>query len=157
MTESAEQQRARLAHEASVTALEQQRHDVAELRARTGILIAATSLGASFLGARALSGRPEVVPTVTALAALVTALVFGTLVLLPQPHLSFSVRGSVLYADLADTGSVVDQHLVLAARLDASWMENQKLVRRLNRWFQVAAVALVIQIFGWTFAVFGSL
>jgi hypothetical protein len=157
MPETAEQHRARLAYETSLRALEHQRHDVAEVRSRTGILIAAASLGASFLGTRALAHDPDVLPTVTALAALVTTLACGTIVLLPQPELRFSLRGPVLYAGLADTRGLADHHRALTARLDTSWATNERLVRRLNAWFQTAAAALVVQIVGWTVAIVGTL
>jgi hypothetical protein len=107
MDQNAEQQRARLAYGASLRALEQQRHGLAELRSHTGILIAAASLGASFLGARALARHAGLVPTVSALAALVATLVFGTLVLVPRESVTSSVDGGSLYEHLAE---IDEQH-----------------------------------------------
>jgi hypothetical protein len=50
-----EHQRARLAYEASLRALEHQQRILEGIRSRTGIVLGAASLTASFLGTRALN------------------------------------------------------------------------------------------------------
>jgi hypothetical protein len=157
MSESPEQQRARLAYEVSLRALEQQRHEVAELRSHTGILIAAASLGASFLGARALAGHASPAPTLLALAALVTTLVFGTLVLVPRDSVTSSVDSGSLYEHLAEIDEPALQHRQLATWLDSSWMRNRSSIVKLKMCFQLAATALVVQVVAWTVAIVDSL
>jgi hypothetical protein len=61
-----------LAYELALRALDQQEAALVELRSRTGILLAASALTASFLGAPALSGGLDV-PVALALAAFVGA------------------------------------------------------------------------------------
>jgi hypothetical protein len=76
--ESAERHRARLAYEASLRALDQQQRIVEDIRARTGVLLAAASLAASFLGARVFHGHASLVLSVLALASLVMTLLLGS-------------------------------------------------------------------------------
>jgi hypothetical protein len=86
-------QRAQLAYDASLRALDQQQRMLEGIRARTGILLGAASLTASFLGARALDGG--FVPLgVLALAALVVTLVAGTVVLVPRESTAFAISGT---------------------------------------------------------------
>ena len=128
-----------------------------ELRSRTGILLAAASLSASFLGARALEENGLALLTVLALAALVTTLVVGTLVLVPREEFVFSLSGTVLYDDLADVDDQAEQHRYTAYWLDEFWERNEPPVKRLNFRFQIAAGALVAQILFWTLAISGTL
>lgn len=153
MTETAEEQRARLAYDASPHALEQQQRVLEEIRSRTGILLAAASLSASFLGARVFSDHGSVALSVLALIALVVTLVLGTLVLAPRAQVIFSVSGTVLYEQLLDVDDCTDQHRYLASWLDKIWEANEPVVRGLTRRFEVAAGALVLQILFWALAI----
>ena len=49
----------RLAYEAAQRALDKQERLLEELRSRTGLLLAAASLAASFLGREAFDGNPK--------------------------------------------------------------------------------------------------
>jgi cytochrome c-type biogenesis protein CcmH/NrfG len=78
-------QLAELSHEAAVRALDLQERGVEQLRARTGTLLAASSLTASFLGAQAIR-RGHSIGTLAALAlvALASSIVLCIYVLLPK-------------------------------------------------------------------------
>jgi hypothetical protein len=152
-----EQQRAHLAYEAALRSLDHQHRVLDEIRSRTGILLAAASLSASFLGARAFDQHGIVVLSVLALVALVTTLVLGTLVLVPREDFVFSLSGTVLYADLSDVDDRAEQHRYVAYWLDQFWDRNDGPIEKLNRRFKVAASALVAQILCWTLAISGTL
>jgi len=142
----AEPHRARLAYEASLRALDQQQRIVEDLRARTGVLLAAASLSASFLGARAFDGHASIALSVLALTSLVVTLLLGILILLPREAFVFSTAGTMLYADLHEVEDPAEQHRYLAHWLDDFWEANEPPLRRLTRRFEVAAGALVVQI-----------
>ena len=152
MSETGEHQRARLAYEASLRALDQQQRNLEEIRSRTGALLVVASLGASFLGARAFDRHASLIVTWLALAALVLTLLIGVRVLSLGEQVVVSVSGSVLDAGLRFAHDCADQHRQVANWLDAAWMWNERSIQRLNASFRVMAGALAIQIVLWTVA-----
>ncbi|HEX4806068.1 MAG TPA: hypothetical protein VFU94_09215 [Conexibacter sp.] len=153
----AEHQRARLAYEASLRALDQQHKVLEDLRSRTGLLLAAASLSASFLGARAFDGHASVALSAIALVALAVTLVLGIVVLMPRPELVFSTEGTLLYADLYDVDDPAEQHRYLAHWLDEFWEGNELPIQQMTRRFEIAAGALVVQVLAWILAVTATL
>lgn len=143
---------AQLTYEQAQKALEQQERQVNELRQRTGTLLAAAALTASFFGASALGHDGVGVPVVLAGIALAATVLSGLYVLYPH-ELEFSVDARRLYDDL-----VPDQQdsefllLRLAFGLRDARARNGGAVDRLARCLAVAAVALVAQIACWTWA-----
>jgi hypothetical protein len=157
MDESAEQQRARLAYEASLRTLEQQQRGVEEIRARTGILLPTAAVTASFLGARAIDDRASRLLSVLALVALLVTLVLGVAILVRHRSLGFSISGRALHQRLSDAPDPAEQHHRLAIWLDDLFDDNDAPISQLNGWFRIAAAAFVIQILCWTTAIGGTL
>jgi hypothetical protein len=94
----------RLAFEAAQRALDKQERLLEELRSRTGILLAAAALGASFLGREAFGEDPARGLAVAALAALVIAIGSSIYVLVTKAdRFVFAVVGSGLYEGLCHT------------------------------------------------------
>ena len=153
MHESADEQRARLAYEASLRALDQQRRSLEEIRARTGVLLAAAASCASFLGVRALDRHVEAVVTAPALAALVLTLLAGIRVLALHEQLGFSLTGSTLHASLLFCRDRADQHRQIASWLDETSARKDVLLERLETRLRIAATALATQIVLWTVAI----
>jgi hypothetical protein len=114
-------------------------------------------VSASFLGARAFDGHASIVLSILALASFVVTLLLGILILTPRAELVFSTAGRALYRDLRDVDDPAEQHRHLAYWLDAFWDANRSPLRRLTRQFEVAAVALVVQILCWVLAVTATL
>jgi len=87
-----------LAFELSLRSLAQQEAALNELRARTGTILAASSLVASFLGARAVAGGGSHYGWLTALgfAAFTSSLAAAAYVLWAKSGLVFSLRGTAL-------------------------------------------------------------
>jgi len=92
-----------------------------------------------------------------ALAALAITLVVGILVLVPRQEFVFSLSGTVLYQDLAEVHAEAEQHRYVAYWLDQFWERNETPIQRLNRRFQLAAGALVVQILLWSLAISDTL
>jgi hypothetical protein len=92
---------AEMSYDAAVRALDFQERDVEQLRARTGILLAASSLIASFLGAQTIQrGSGFGVLGAFALIALVCSLLLCIYVLLPKTGFVFSLSAAAMYESL---------------------------------------------------------
>lgn len=142
---------ARLAYDAAVAGLEKQEHVLDELRSRTGLLLAASSLSASFLGPTALDhGQPVLLAG--ALAAFAVSIGGSIYVLIPRSAFTFSVFGSTMYEELFEFRDDLDEvYRRLAYDLDGFWEANDAAMQPLFSWFRRAAVALgaeVILLFG---------
>jgi hypothetical protein len=123
----------RLAFELSSRALERQERSLDELRARTGTLLAASSLAASFLGARAADAGSGLL-TVLALAAFVASIVFSAFVLIPREELVFSLRGTALLAaERGDPGGIEETYRRLTHWTERFLDSNQPLIDRRSR------------------------
>ena len=88
------------AYELALRALAQQEQALTELRARTGTLLTASSLIASFLGAQAISRNGLSVWIVLALVAFGWSVVFSIYGLLPKEDLIFALDAPETYEAL---------------------------------------------------------
>lgn len=143
---------AQLTYEQAQKALEQQERQVNELRQRTGTLLGAAALTASFFGAAALGRDGVAAPVVLAGIALVITVLSGLYVLYPH-ELTFASDARRLYDDLAPDKDDPDRlHLRLAFGLRDAREQNGQRVDSLAGCLAIAAIALVIQIACWTWA-----
>jgi hypothetical protein len=143
-----------LSYEAAVRALDLQERGVEQLRARTGMLLAATSLTASFLGAQTIQHTGEL-GTLGALAliALAGSIVLCVYVLLPKRGFVFSLNAPRMYETLFEIGE--DEEEVrrrLIYWLEEYWTSNQAKIEDLGSYFLGAAVALTLQLVFWSWA-----
>jgi hypothetical protein len=144
---------AETAYELSLKGLEQQERVLDELRNRTGTLLAASSLVAAFLGARALDQG----------STLVAALAVGAYRLdwikrvhpSPQSEPGFALRGTVFANSIGSEVSEDDAHRWLAAWLESYRDENQPAIDRLFWWFRIATLGVLVEIilFGLSIAI----
>jgi hypothetical protein len=136
-----------LAHEASLRALDKQERLLEDLRARTGIQLAASSIAASFLGDAAFGDPGSIALAVVALAAFVVSTSASVYVLLPKRDLTFSMSGPALYEGFYERGiGAVDAQRRLAYGLHRFWERNNHKVTTLLRVYWVAAIALMLEI-----------
>lgn len=138
----------RLAYEAALRALDKQERLIDELRSRTGLLLAAASLAASFLGREAFAGHPKRGLAILALVAFLLAVGASVYVLLPKTgKFVFAMVGAGLYEGLYelrdDLGEVYRR---LAYDLDRFWDDNDVELQKLFRAFRLAAVGLSAEI-----------
>jgi hypothetical protein len=137
---------AQIAYEASLRSLDKQAEVLNELRSRTGLLLAASSLAASFLGERTLD---EGVLGLTALALIAFAVAVGAslYVLLPRGDVVFSLEGPTIYErffEFAD--NLTEVHRRLAYDLDHFWEANNATLGRMRFWFRIAVVGLAAEV-----------
>jgi hypothetical protein len=138
----------RLAYEAALRALDKQERLIEELRSRTGLLLAAASLAASFLGREAFAGDPKRGLAILALVAFLLAVGASVYVLLPKTgKFIFAMVGAGLYEGLYelrdDLGEVYRR---LAYDLDRFWDDNDVELQKLFSAFRLAAVGLSAEI-----------
>jgi hypothetical protein len=137
---------ARLAYEVSLRRLDKQQEWLIEIRSRTGLLLAASSLAASFLGRPALEAD-SVGLALAALAAFVITIGASLYVLLPTRKLVFALVGSRLYESLYDfRDDLAEVHKALAYVLDRFWEANDRTLERVLWRFRVAAFALGVEV-----------
>jgi len=145
---------ARLSYDAAVRALDLQERSVEQLRARTGTLLAASSLTASFLGAQTIQ-RSNGLDTLGALAlvALACSILLCIYVLLPKSGFVFSLSAPKMYESLYEISDNEDEvHRRLAYWLEDFWQANQAKIDILGRYYFAAAIALVLQLVFWSWA-----
>ena len=89
-----------LSYEAGVRALDLQERGVEQLRNRTGVLLAASSLTASFLGAQTISRAGDLgTIELLALVSLATSIGFSVYVLLPKRGFVFSLSAVGMFEE----------------------------------------------------------
>jgi hypothetical protein len=138
----------RLAYEAAQRALDKQERLIEELRSRTGLLLAAASLAASFLGREAFAGDPKRGLAILALAAFLVAVATSVYVLLPKSgKFVFALVGAGLYEGLYEVkDDLAEVYRRLAYDLDRFWDQNDVELQKLFRAFRLAALALSAEI-----------
>jgi hypothetical protein len=134
-----------IAHDAAVRALEEQRVSLDELRGRTGPLLTAASVAASFLGAQAIAEHGLTIWVVLALTAFGASVLASLAVLLPRDGLVFALDAPVLYEQLYGT-SEEESYRRLAYWLQGYRSYNQDTIARMVRLFRGAVLALVVQV-----------
>lgn len=143
-----------LAYEAAVRALDVQERGIEQLRARAGMLLAASSVTASFLGAQTIQHTGEL-GTLDALAliSLAVSILACVYVLLPKTGFVFSLNAATIYEalfSLGDDDQEVRRRLVYW--LEGFWQANQDKIEPLGQYFFAAAVGLVLQFAFWSWA-----
>jgi hypothetical protein len=145
---------AELSYDSAVRALDLQERAVEQLRARTGTLLAASSLTASFLGAQTIQHTGGLGALgVLALISLVSSIVLCVYVLLPKRGFVFGVNAPTMYETLYEIGKNEEQlRRRLIYWLDEYWKANQTGIDVLDRYYFGAAIALTLQLVFWSWA-----
>ncbi len=118
-----------------------------ELRARAGVLLAVSSLGASLLGQQALQSPGPRELGIIALLAFTISIAADVFILLPKRNLVFMQKAPVLYEELfAHREDMSEVYRRLTYALDRFWRASDAKIQRLRRAFTIAALALVIEI-----------
>jgi len=135
------------AHRIAAQALSQQEETLTELRARTGTLLTAASLVASFLGGQALTRHGLSIWVIAALVAFGVSVVLSIYVLLPKTGLIFALDAPKTYNALygvREDEEEIDRRL--AYWLQSVREENHPTVEQLTSTFEIAGFALLAEI-----------
>jgi hypothetical protein len=145
---------AEMSYDAAIRALDFQERGVEQLRARTGTLLAASALTASFLGAQTIQcGNGFGMLAVFAVFSLAGSVLLCVYVLLPKSGFVFSLSAATMYESLfevADDEQEVRRRLVYW--LEGYWQTNQAKIDNLGRYYFAAAAALMLQLVLWSWA-----
>jgi hypothetical protein len=138
----------RLAYEAAQRALDTQERLIDELRSRTGLLLAAASVAASFLGREAFAEDPRDGLAIVALVAFLVSVAASLDVLLPRSKgFAFAMVGAGLYEGLYEVkDDMAEVYRRLAYDLDRCWEDNDVQLQKLVRAFRLATLALSAEI-----------
>jgi hypothetical protein len=136
---------AALAFEQSQKRLDKQERVLEELRARTAVLLAASSLAASFLGNQAFSTSGWDPTAITAAAAFLVTMLAAVYVLLPRKRFVFSLIGSALYEQFFGLEQE-EIHRRLAYDLDRFWEQNDLRLGKSRQGVQLAAAGLIVEV-----------
>jgi hypothetical protein len=141
-----------LSYDAAIRALDLQERAVDQLRSRAGILLAASSVTASFLGGQTIQHTNEL-GTFGALAliALVISIGLSIYVLLPKRGFVFGLSAPRMYEELYAL-SVEEAQRRVIYWLEGYWAENQAKIEEIGRYYFLAAVALIAQLLFWSWA-----
>jgi hypothetical protein len=148
---------AAIAFEAATRALDKQEAVLEELRSRTGLLLAASSLAVAFLGRPALDDSRDAF-AVIALAAFAVSIASSVYVLLPKSTFFFALSGKHVYENLyeyRDDPDEIRRRLVYDRQ--RFWDDNDVIMRRLLIAFRVAAAALAVEIVALLAAISGTI
>jgi hypothetical protein len=147
--------RKRLAYEESIRALTLQSSVLDDLRARTGILLTAASLTATFVGSRALDDG-FTTWTRVALGFFLATGGFCLGVLWPRGDWNFAFDAQAIldgYVNTSD-GATLDEMYVRFAEINQkNWKSNTEKIRWLFWSFRLAVLALVLQVPCWLAAI----
>ncbi len=137
---------ARVAYESALRSLDKQERVLDEIRSRTGVLLAASSLAVSFLG-RSASNHPASALVAAAAAAFAVTIGASVYVLLPKSTFFFSVSGRAVLEELYEFRSDVGEiRRRLVYDMERFWETNDRVMQKLFRAFRLASLALVIEV-----------
>lgn len=138
-------------------ALDKQERVLEELRSRTGLLLAASSLAVAFLGRPALDGSRDFF-TIIALVAFTASIGASVYVLLPKTTFFFALSGRYVFENLYEfRDDMAEVHRRLAYDMQRFWDSNDRVLQSMLWGFQVAAIALVVEVLALIAAVSGTL
>jgi len=148
----------RLAFDAALRALDKQETLLDELRSRTGALLAASALAASFLGGAAFKD-PSPALAAIALLAFVSSIGSSVFILVPKrDRFTFSLSGPGLYEGLYEVREdLAEVYRRLAYDLLTFWQTNDAQLQPLFRAYRLGAFALVVEILALVALVRGSI
>jgi hypothetical protein len=142
-----------IAYALALRALDQQERVLDELRARTGVLLTATALVVSFLGARALTGDTTGWLSLPGVCAAVGSILIAVYLLAPKASLQFALDGAAVYEHfVTEDADPSEARRTLAYWLSDARSSNQAVIDRQVRMFSGACAALVTAVVLWAAA-----
>jgi hypothetical protein len=140
-----------LAYETSAQALRQQEGLLSDLRGRTGTLLTAASLVASFLGGRAIDVEGLSALNIVGGLAYLATIAISVYLLAPNSALEFAIRGSETYEYFVQRGiELEDARRTLAYWIDERHAKNKRRIDFLILLFATACLAFVPEVVFWS-------
>ena len=148
---------ATIAFDAATRALDKQERVLEELRSRTGVLLAASSLAAAFLGRPALDETRDAL-AVLALGAFAISIAASVYVLLPKSTFYFALSGQYVFENLYEhRDDTPEIYRRLVYDMQRFWDTNDVVMQRLLLGFRIAAAALAVEVVSLLAAISGTI
>jgi hypothetical protein len=148
---------AAIAFEAATRALDKQERVLEELRSRTGVLLAASSLAVAFLGRPALTDSHDTL-AVLAFIAFAVSIAACVYVLLPKSTFYFALSGQYVFENLYEyRDDAAEIHRRLVYDMQRFWDDNDVVMRRLLLAFRIAAASLAVEVLSLLAAISGTI
>jgi drug/metabolite transporter (DMT)-like permease len=144
--------RKKLAYDESIRALQQQSSVLDDLRTRTGIVLAALSITAGFLGAKALENPGLTTWSWAAIVCFALAGVFSLCVLWPSGKWSFTSNAKIILEDLSRDDSITldEMYGTYGEANQEAWESHDRdRLKPLIWFFRLAVIFLVLQVGFW--------
>ncbi|HEU6446573.1 MAG TPA: hypothetical protein VFL61_16080 [Gaiellaceae bacterium] len=139
------------AYDLSLRSLTQQEALLNEVRARTGVLLAATAIAISLLGGRALDDGARTILDLTGVGLGTVSFFLSVYVLAPRGRFSFNPHGWETYEYFIGQGSDVGEaQRILAYWNREVWDDNQRVIDRMLTSFRWACFALAAAVVVWS-------
>lgn len=137
----------KLAYREALRALDKQEGLLEALRARTGIVLAAATLGASLLGQQVFRGSGSNGFAILGLVAFVISSGASVSVLVPKESLTFAEAGPRLYESMFDLRYELPEiYRRLIYELHHFWIANDARIKSLSDSFTIACASLMVEI-----------
>jgi hypothetical protein len=141
----------RIAYDNALRALDKQERLLEELRARIGLLLAASSVATSVLGGRTLDDGATTPLVGVAVVAFLVALGASVTALIPDQGVAFALEPTDVYRRLSEhPDDLPHLHLGLAIVLQRSFRRNARTVKGVRRALKVAAGGLAVEVLALT-------
>jgi len=144
--------RLQLIYEESVRKLEQQAATLESVRGRTGLLLGAGTLSSAFVAAEGIKHAGWAWQAWLALFFQVGTSVLLMMILLPYKGWAFThkIGGMIhVYVDGPKPRTIRGMHRQLAKVNDANYVGNRKLLGRLQVYYELATVSLLVSMLFW--------
>jgi len=140
----------RLAYDIATRALADQDAAIDEIRTRTGTLLAAVSLVASFLGGRALDASGFTWTNLVAFVAFGLSALSCIYVLFPRTVAQRSLSAPDVYEVLVSADAdLAEAHRQLVYWIQDAYVQNSQVLKELFRAFRIACIALALEVAFW--------
>jgi hypothetical protein len=151
VSEPEEDRRIRLAYDESVRAIVQQQESLNSLHTRAGLVLSAAAVTSSLFATQILKHGSPTCLTWNALAAFVVVGVAAVYVLWPRNGWRFSNDVTTLLSEWVDKedSSIDVMQRQVAEFNQGAWSHNQKMLGQIYGAFQVASIALGIEVVLW--------
>jgi hypothetical protein len=145
----------KVAYDEAVRALSEQQGAIESFRTRAGLLLSATAITTSFLGAQALDGGDANPATWLAMTGFIGVAVVSLAILWPRRWEFTANPRDVIqtYIEAEKPAPIEELHRDLSLHMHNSYLENRAGIEQLAIFFQVASGLLTVEVILWIIAI----
>lgn len=144
-----------VAYNEAVRALSEQQGAIESFRTRAGLLLSATAITTSFLGAQALDGGDSNITVWLAMTGFIGVAVVSLAILWPRRWEFTANPRDVIqtYIEAENPAPIEELHRDLSLHMHNSYLENRAGLEQLAIFFQIASGLLTVEVILWIIAI----